>query len=106
VGLAVYSINRRRRQIGTRRALGATRGEIMRYFVVENLLISTIGVSIGAVLTIGFNIFLVQAFNMPRIDWYYTPLGMLILVLVGLIAVLGPSRNAARVPPALATRSV
>jgi len=106
VGLAVFGINRRRKQIGTRRALGATKGEIIRYFVLENLIISAIGVSLGAVLTIGFNIFLVQAFNMPRIDWYYTPLGMLTLVIVGLLAVLGPSRRASNIPPALATRSV
>lgn len=106
VGLAVFGINRRRKQIGTRRALGATQGEIIRYFVLENLIISAIGVSLGGVLTIGFNVFLVQAFNMPRIDWYYTPLGMLTLVLVGLLAVLGPSRRAALIPPALATRSV
>ncbi|MBT8146824.1 MAG: cell division protein FtsX, partial [Gammaproteobacteria bacterium] len=84
----------------------ATQGEIIRYFVLENLIISAIGVCLGGVLTIGFNVFLVQAFNMPRIDWYYTPLGMLTLVLVGLLAVLGPSRRAALIPPALATRSV
>jgi len=106
VGLAVYGINQRRKQIGTRRALGATQGEIIRYFLVENLLISTIGVSLGAVLTVGFNVFLVQAFNMPRMDWYYTPLGMAVLLGMGLLAVLGPSRSAARVPPALATRTV
>ena len=106
VGLAVFGINRRRKQIGTRRALGATKGEIIRYFIVENLIISSIGVILGAVLTIGFNVFLVQTFNMPRIDWYYTPLGMLTLVIVGLLAVLGPSRRASMIPPALATRSV
>ncbi|MEX2334999.1 MAG: FtsX-like permease family protein [Pseudohongiella sp.] len=106
VGLAVFSINRRRKQIGTRRALGATRGAILRYFLLENVMISSMGVVFGAVLTIGFNMFLVQTFNMPRIDWYYTPAGMLALILVGLLAVIGPSRAAARITPALATRSV
>jgi putative ABC transport system permease protein len=106
VGLAVFGINRRRKQIGTRRALGATQLEIIRYFVTENLIISVVGVTLGALLTTGFNIFLVQAFNMPRIDWYYIPLGMLTLILVGFLAVLGPSRGASRIPPALATRSV
>ena len=106
VGLAVFSINRRRKQIGTRRALGATQGDILRYFLVENVMISGIGVLTGAILTIAFNIFLVQTFNMPRIDWYYTPVGMLALLLVGQLAVIGPSRAAARITPALATRSV
>lgn len=106
VGLAVFSINRRRRQIGTRRALGATQGSILRHFLLENAIISGIGVVAGAVLTIAFNIFLVQTFNMPRIGWYYIPAGMLALLLVGQLAVIGPSRAASRITPALATRSV
>ena len=40
VGLAIFSINRRTKQIGTRRALGATKGQIMRYFMMENFIIS------------------------------------------------------------------
>ncbi len=106
VGLAVFSINRRRKQIGTRRALGATQGSILRHFLVENAIISGFGVLGGAVLTIAFNMFLVQTFNMPRIDWYYIPAGMLALLLVGQLAVVGPSRAASRITPALATRSV
>ena len=106
MGLAVFSINRRRKQIGTRRALGATRPDILRYFLLENVLISGVGVVLGAALTIGFNMFLVQAFNMPRIEWYYTPLGMVVLLVLGQLAVIGPARNAAHTPPALATRSV
>lgn len=106
VGLAVFSINRRRKQIGTRRALGATRFEILRHFMLENLLITTVGVLFGAVLTIGFSIVLTTNFNMPAMAWYYTPLGMLTLLVVGQLAVFGPSRGAARVEPALATRSV
>ncbi len=106
IGLAVFSINRRRKQIGTRRALGATRFEILRHFMLENLLITTVGVLLGAVLTIAFSIVLTTNFNMPAMAWYYTPLGMLTLLVVGQLAVFGPSRGAARVEPALATRSV
>lgn len=106
VGLAVFSINRRRRQIGTRRALGATQGDILRHFMAENLMISGLGVALGGVLSVSFNILLVQVFNLPRMDWYYTPLGMLALVLVGQLAVLGPSRRAAAISPAEATRTV
>ncbi len=106
VGLAVFSINRRKKQIGTRRALGATQGDILRYFLLENLMITGCGVLVGAVLTLAFNMFLVQSFDMPRIDWYYAPVGMLLLMLVGQLAVIGPSQGAARITPALATRSV
>lgn len=106
VGLAVFGINRRRKQIGTRRALGATRVAILRYFMVENLFVTGIGVTLGAALTIGFSIVLTTNFNMPVMAWYYTPLGMLALILVGQLAVLGPSTGAARTEPAIATRSV
>ncbi|MFK7865078.1 MAG: ABC transporter permease [Pseudohongiellaceae bacterium] len=106
VGLAVFGINRRRKQIGTRRALGATKLEILRYFMVENLFITGIGVTIGAVLTIGFSILLTTNFNMPTMAWYYTPIGMIALLVVGQLSVLGPSSGAARIEPATATRSV
>ncbi|MEQ8954115.1 MAG: FtsX-like permease family protein [Gammaproteobacteria bacterium] len=106
VGLAVFGINRRRKQIGTRRALGASRFEILRYFMVENLLITSVGVLLGAVLTIGLSMAISSLFNMPAITWYYTPVGMLVLLLLGQLAVFGPSRGAARIEPAIATRSV
>ncbi|PCI79560.1 MAG: cell division protein FtsX [SAR86 cluster bacterium] len=106
VGLAVFGINRRRKQIGTRRALGATQGEILRYFMLENFFISGVGVTLGAVFTIGFSIMLSSLFESPTMSWYYTPLGMVILILIGQIAVLGPSTRAARIQPAIATRSI
>lgn len=106
VGLAVFGINRRRKQIGTRRALGATQGEILRYFMLENFFISGVGVTLGAILTIGFSIALSSLFESPTMSWYYTPLGMVILILIGQIAVLGPSARAARIQPAIATRSI
>ncbi len=106
VGLAVFGINRRRKQIGTRRALGATRGQILRHFMLENFFISGVGVLLGAVLTIGFSIMLSSLFESPTMAWYYTPVGMVILVLIGQLAVLGPSTRAARIQPAIATRSI
>lgn len=106
VGLAVFGINRRRKQIGTRRALGATQGQVLRYFMLENFLISGVGVGLGALLTIAFSIALSSQFEMPTMSWYYTPLGMGILILIGQVAVLGPSSRAAQTQPAIATRSV
>lgn len=106
VGLAVFSINRRRKQIGTRRALGATRPQVLRYFLLENFFISAIGVVVGALLTVALSIVLTTQFNMPVMAWYYTPLGALALILVGQLAALGPSSRATRISPATATRSV
>jgi putative ABC transport system permease protein len=106
VGLASFSVNRRTRQIGTRRALGATRSAILRYFMTENFLISLVGVLIGAALTVGLNIVMIEAFSLTRIAWYLVPAAMLVLLAVGQAAVLGPARKASTVPPAVATRTV
>jgi putative ABC transport system permease protein len=106
VGLASFSVARRSKQIGTRRALGATRLAILRYFMLENLVISTVGVFGGAIIAIGINIWMVEAFGLERIAWYLIPVAMVTLWLVGQLAVYGPARRARVVPPALATRSV
>lgn len=106
VGLAVFGINRRRKQIGTRRALGATQLEILRHFMLENFFVTGVGVTLGATLTIAFSIALSSLFDMPTMAWYYTPLGMLALIGIGQLAVLGPSARAARIEPAIATRSI
>ncbi|WP_088329802.1 FtsX-like permease family protein [Lacimicrobium sp. SS2-24] len=106
VGLSSFTVNKRRKQIGTRRALGATRGDILRYFMLENLLISSVGITLGLILTIGLNMVLVNRFEMERLDWFYLPLGMAALWLLGQLAVLGPASRAAAIPPAVATRTV
>ena len=106
VGLASFSVRQRTRQIGTRRALGATKADILRYFLVENLLIATGGVLIGAALTIGLNVVLVERLGVAKVEWYALPLGMATLLVLGLLAVLWPARRASAVPPAVATRTV
>ncbi len=102
VGLSVFGINKRQRQIGTRRALGATRAGILRYLLLENFLVSGTGVLLGAVLSIVFNMFLVQMFDTPKLDWYFIPIGMLVLILLGQLSVLGPARSASYASPAQA----
>ncbi|MDX1403767.1 MAG: FtsX-like permease family protein [Woeseiaceae bacterium] len=105
VGLASFSVARRTKQIGTRRALGATRPAILRYFMLENFLISSIGVAGGALLAIGLNVWMVQTFSLTPIDWSIIPLAMLVLWAVGQLAVFGPAHRASRVSPAIATRT-
>ncbi|MEM7708600.1 MAG: FtsX-like permease family protein [Pseudomonadota bacterium] len=106
VGLASFSVSRRTRQIGTRRALGASKPAILRYFMTENFLISAIGVVVGAALAIGLNMWMVEAFSLTPLGWYLVPVAMVLLLIVGQVAVLGPARRAASVPPAVATRTI
>lgn len=106
VGLASFNVNRRLRQIGTRRALGASKANIVQYFMTENVVITTLGVIVGIALTIGLNMTLVSAFELGRMPWYFLPLGGLCFYLLGQVAVFGPALKASSIPPAMATRNV
>jgi len=106
VGLGSFWVAQRRRTIGVRRALGATRGAILRYFQTENFLLATIGIALGMVLAYGINLFLMLHYELPRLPAYYFPVGAIALWLIGQVAVLGPAMRAAAVPPVVATRSV
>jgi putative ABC transport system permease protein len=105
VGLASFNVSRRTRHIGIRRALGATQAAILRYFMVENFLVSTVGIVAGAILAVALNILMVEAFSLTPMAWYVIPAAMLTLWAVGQLAVAGPARRASRVSPAIATRS-
>jgi putative ABC transport system permease protein len=106
VGLASFWVQQRTKQIGVRRALGATRGQILRYFQLENFLLATVGIAIGMLLAYSINQLLMAKYELPRLPLHYLPLGALALWLLGQAAVYGPARRAASVPPAVATRSV
>ena len=106
VGMASFWVAQRTRQIGTRRALGASKRDILRYFQTENFIITTFGLVVGAVLAYAFSLWMMQSYQSPRLPWYYVPIGFLCLWALGQLAVLGPAMRASRVPPAVATRSV
>lgn len=106
VGLTSFWVGQRRRQIGVRRALGATRGDILGYFMTENLLISVGGAVAGALLAIAMNLWLVTRFEMHRLSLFYVLAGVLLLLLLGQGAVLAPAIRASKVSPVEATRSV
>ena len=99
-------MTQRTREIGTRRALGATRGAILRYFLVENWLVTSAGLTLGLVLTYGLNLALAQLAEVSRIGWTQVATGMLVLWLAGLMAALVPALRGTTVPPVLATRTV
>ena len=106
VGLASFWVQQRTKQIGVRRALGATRGQILRYFQTENFLLATLGIVLGMLLAYAINQLLMGKYELPRLPAIYLPVGAVVLWLLGQLAVLGPARRAAAVPPAVATRSV
>lgn len=106
VGLASFWVAQRTKQIGVRRALGATRAQVLRYFQLENFVLATLGIVIGMMLAYGLNQMMMERASLPRLPAMYLPIGAVVLWLLGQLSVLGPARRAAAVPPAVATRSV
>jgi putative ABC transport system permease protein len=106
VGMASLWVTQRRKQIGVRRALGARKIDILRYFIVENVMITSAGVAGGVLLGVGLNQLLVTKLDMARLPVAYLIGGALMFWMIGILAAYGPAWRAARTSPALATRSL
>jgi putative ABC transport system permease protein len=106
VGMASLWVTQRRKQIGVRRALGARRIDILRYFITENLMITSAGVFGGVALGLALNQLLVSKLEMARLPPGYLAAGSLGFWLLGVLASYGPAWRAASISPATATRSV
>jgi putative ABC transport system permease protein len=104
IGLTSYWVAQRRQQIGIRRALGATRQAIVRYFQTENFVIAAAGAALGIAFAIALNLWMVRSFEMVRMNNSRAIVGAVIILLLGQFAVLWPAFRAASIPPALATR--
>lgn len=105
-GLANFWVQQRTRSIGIRRAIGATRSDILRYFQTENFLIVAAGVVLGTLLAIGLNLLLMTHYEVAHLPLWYLPVGALVLWALGQLSVLSPALRAANVSPVVATRSV
>ena len=105
VGLTSYWVTQRRRQIGIRRALGATKSAIVRHFQTENLIIAAAGAVLGMSLAIALNLWMVSSFQMERLNMVYPLIGAVVVLALGQLAALWPALRAASISPALATRS-
>lgn len=106
VGLAAFNVASRTKQLGTRRAIGARKYHILRYFLVENWIITTGGVVLGCLLALAAGVQLSHMYFIPQLPLYYLVGGVLLLWIVGVLAVLIPALRAASISPAVATRTV
>lgn len=105
-GISSFWVRQRVRQIGIRRALGATRWQIVWQFQLENLVLSGAGVLLGMLTAYGVSVLLVRFYELPKLPALYLPLGVLLLLLLGQLAVLVPALRASSVSPALAARTL
>ncbi len=105
VGLTSFWVGQRHRQIGVRRALGARRIDILRYFQIENLMIAGGGAVLGVALAIGLNLWLITRYEMTHLPVLYVLTGVVAVLVLGQAAVFVPARRASNVPPVSATRA-
>ncbi len=105
-GLTSFWVTQRTRHIGIRRALGASKFDILRYFMLENVLITALGLMLGLGFAYLLNRQLIAATSvMPVLPGSFLPAGMLGLWFLGLCAVFFPARRASLIHPAIATRA-
>jgi len=105
VGMTALRVAQRRKQIGVRRALGARWRDILRYFIVENVIITTGGIVAGLLLALALNRLLMAQVGIARLPIEYLAFGAAALWALGIAAVYGPASRAASISPAIATRT-
>jgi putative ABC transport system permease protein len=106
IGIAnimLVSVMERTREIGLRKAVGATSGAILNQFLMEAIVIANIGGVMGVGLGIAFALAAATAFNFPFIvPWWSVIVGFGLSLIVGILAGGIPARNAAKLDPILA----
>jgi len=105
-GFASFAVTSRIKEIGTRRAIGARRSDILRLFLLENWLITTAGIVIGSIVTLAFSVQLHLLLELPRMPIVFLVGSMGLIWVAGLLAALMPALRGSSVPPAVATRVV
>jgi putative ABC transport system permease protein len=105
-GLATFNVSARTKQIGTMRAVGARKRDVVAHFMIENAIILTAGVLAGCTLALAVAWWLTAQYRLPRLDLVYLGVGVLGVAIIGQLAAWQPARRAASVPPSVATRTI
>jgi ABC-type antimicrobial peptide transport system permease subunit len=105
MGLMLVAVAERRREIGMRRAVGATQTDVMQQFLIEAAMISALGGIVGVLLGIGAAVFMALQRSLPLVLLWPAIAGALgLAVLIGLLFGLQPAWKAARMDPIDALR--
>jgi putative ABC transport system permease protein len=106
MSLMLIAVSERRREIGVRRAVGATRQDVMMQFLVEAATVSVIGGIAGVALGIsGATIVVTQQQLPPVLTWSAIGGSVLLSVVIGLVFGLQPAWKAANIDPIEALRA-
>lgn len=105
MSILLISVGERTREIGMRRAAGASRGDIFAQFLAESLTVTVLGMMIGSLLGWGVCILLPRITKMPVVlSWQPFVIGLTLALLVGIFFGVQPARRAARLNPIEALR--
>jgi len=108
IGIAnvmLVTVRERTREIGVRRAIGATRHNIVLQFLVDAIIISFIGGLLGLAVGIAGAYIGGAAMDItPVVSWIYMVLALAVAAIVGVVAGLGPAVQAASIEPTDALR--
>jgi len=105
-GMTAFTVARRTKQIGIRRALGASKGAVLRYFLVENSLVILGGMALGLLGGIFLNRVLVNAADVEPLPPVLILGCMIFIMVLGWVATLLPALRSMKIEPAIATRTV
>lgn len=105
-GMTAFAVARRTKQIGIRRALGAQKMDILRYFLLENAMVLGAGMVLGLAGGLLLNRLLVTAADVEPLPVSIITGCIATLVTFGLVATLLPALRSTRIEPAIATRTV
>jgi len=96
--ILTVAVSERRAEIGVRRAVGATRGQITQQFLVEGVVVTVLGGLLGIALGTGVALVLRSSTELPiALSWEPFVLGFLVTIVVGLAASFVPARRAASI---------
>jgi len=100
MNIMLVSVTERTREIGIRKALGATKSNILFQFLTEAIVICQLGGLLGILLGIGIGNFIGIFLSAPfQIPWNWVILGLVICFTVGLISGIYPARKASSLDP-------
>lgn len=105
MNIMLVSVAERTREIGIRKAVGATKRQILEQFLLEALIMTFAGGVIGLLLAYGVGYLINLQFSLPMIfSWWIFAIGLGVPIAVGLLFGLWPAIRAARQDPIVALR--